>query len=298
MRTDNDTWDITTSFGATALFVAAARALEARRDHPLAVDPYAELFCRAAGGQWSAMLEGTGADDRLHSEFGDMFQRYQGARTRFFDDFFCAAVADGVRQVVIVAAGLDSRAYRLEWPQDAVVFELDQPKVLEFKREVLAEHGHAPAVERREVAADLRGDWLKALRDKGFYPDKPSTWLAEGLLMYLPATARDQLCTGIDTMSAENSRVALEDMQTLDIQAVEAKRAEEQASPHHASQFFSLIYNDEYPGAARWFAEKGWDVQGVSVVDYFGELGQPIPPPDTDGGQMLRSGRLVTAAKR
>lgn len=298
MRSDNDTWDITTSVGATALFVAAARALEARRDDPLAVDPYAEVFCRAAGGQWSAMLDGTGADDRLHSEFGDVFQRYQGARTRFFDDYLLAAVADGARQIVIVAAGLDSRAYRLTWPSEVVVFELDQPKVLEFKREVLAEQGHAPLVERREVAADLREDWQKALRDNGFDPAKRSAWLAEGLLMYLPAAARDQLCTGIDAMSAAGSRVALEDMQTLDRAAVEAKRAEEQASPHHASQFFSLIYNDEYPGAAQWFGEHGWDVRGVSVIDYFGQLGQPIPPPDTDGGQMLRSGGLVTAAKR
>lgn len=297
MRTDDDISNIT-SVGATALFVAAARALEARRDDPLAVDPYAELFCRAAGGQWSAMLDGNSADDRLRSEFGDVFQRYQGARTRFFDAYFSAAVADGVRQAVIVAAGLDSRAYRLSWPPDTVVFELDQAKMLEFKRSVLAEHGLAPAAERREVAVDLREDWQNALRDKGFDPGKPSAWLAEGVLMYLPVTARDRLCTGVDALSAAGSHIALEDMQTLDRAAVEAKRAEEQASPHHASRFFSLIYNDEYPGAARWFGEHGWDVRSVSVTDYFEQLGQPIPPPDTDAGQMLRSGNLVTAAKR
>ena len=298
MRTDNDTWDITTSVGATALFVAAARAVEARRDGPLAVDPYAELFCRAAGPQWSDMFDGKGTDDRLRSEFGDVFQRYQGARTRFFDDYLEAAVSDGVRQIVIVAAGLDSRAYRLAWPESTVVFELDRPKVLEFKREVLAEHGDAPTAERREVTADLREDWPNALRDEGFDPAKPSAWLAEGLLMYLPAAARDQLYTGIDSLSAASSRVALEDMQTLDRGTVEAKRAEERANPGNASQFFSLIYNEEHGGAARWFGKHGWETQGVVVVDYFRQLGQPVLPPDTDGGQMLRSGGLVTATKR
>ena len=264
----------------------------------LAVDPYAELFCRAAGGRWSDMLDGQGSDDRLRSEFGDVFRRYQGARTRFFDDYLRAAVSDGVRQIVVVAAGLDSRGYRMAWPETTVVFEVDRPEVLEFKREVLAEHGDAPTADRREVAVDLRGDWVQALQDKGFDAARPSAWLAEGLLMYLPAAARDQLCTGIDSLSAAGSHVALEDMHTLDSGTVEAKRAEERANPGHASQFFSLIYNEEHGGAAQWFGEHGWDTRGILAVDYFEQLGQPVPSPDTDGGQMLRSGGLVTATKR
>jgi len=298
VRTDNDTWDITTSVGATALFVAAARALEARRDDPVAVDPYAGLFCRAAGPQWSDMLDGKGADQRLKSEFGDVFQRYQGARTRFFDDYLRSAVAAGVRQIVIVAAGLDSRAYRLAWPETTVVFEVDRPMVLEFKREVLAGHGDVPTAERREVAADLREDWPKALRDKDFDSAQPSAWLAEGLLMYLPGAARDQLYTGIDALSAVGSHVALEDMHALDSGTVEAKRAEERENPEQASHFFSLIYNEEHRDAARWFGGHGWDVQPILAADYFRQLGQVVPQPDTDGGQMLRSGSLVTAAKR
>ncbi|MFZ0833558.1 MAG: SAM-dependent methyltransferase, partial [Mycobacterium sp.] len=222
----------------------------------------------------------------------------QGARTRFFDDYLRAAVAAGVRQVVIVAAGLDSRAYRLAWPDRTVVFEVDRPKVLEFKREVLSDHGDAPTAERREVTADLREDWPKLLQDKGFERAKPSAWLVEGLLMYLPAEVRDQLYTGIDSLSAVGSHVALEDMHQLDSGAVDAKRAEEQANPAYASQFFSLIYNEEHRGAAQWFGEHGWDVAGVLAVDYFRKLGQPVPPPGTDGGQMLRSGGLVTATKR
>ena len=167
MRTDNDTWDITTSVGSTALFVAAARALEAQKPDPLAVDPYAEVFCRAVGGAWADVLDGKDPDNKLMTEFGNHFVNFQGARTRYFDDYFARAVAAGVRQIVIFAAGLDSRAYRLDWPDGTVIFELDQPQVLEFKRGVLAERGDKPRAERVEIAVDLREDWPQALRDNG-----------------------------------------------------------------------------------------------------------------------------------
>src|SRR6476620_1323214 len=113
MRTDNDTWDITSSVGATALFVAAARALEANKPNPLVVDPYAEIFCRAVGGDWADVLDGNAPENKLMSEFGGHFVNYQAARTNYFDDYFYAAADAGARQIVIPAAGLDSRAYRL-----------------------------------------------------------------------------------------------------------------------------------------------------------------------------------------
>ncbi len=144
VRTDNDTWDITTSVGSTALFVAAARALEAQKPDPLAVDPFAEVFCRAVGGPWAAVLDGEAPDHPLKSEeFGQHFVTFQAARTRYFDTYFgYVAQAGGVRQVVILAAGLDSRAYRLDWAPDTTIYELDQPpQVLDFKREALAAHG-------------------------------------------------------------------------------------------------------------------------------------------------------------
>ena len=113
MRTENDTWDITTSVGSTALFVAAARALEAQKPDPVAVDPFAEIFCRAVGGQWADLLDGTAPDHALKSEFGADFVNFQGVRTKYFDTYFVKAAAAGVRQIVLLAAGLDSRAYRL-----------------------------------------------------------------------------------------------------------------------------------------------------------------------------------------
>ncbi|HEY7052875.1 MAG TPA: class I SAM-dependent methyltransferase [Mycobacterium sp.] len=296
MRTDKDTWDITTSVGVTALNVAAARALEAQHDQPLAVDPYAEAFCHAAGAPWADVVDGKAPDHFLTSDFGVVFCGYNGARTRFFDNHLHEAAAAGVRQIVIVAAGLDSRAYRLRWPDGTVVFELDQPKVLEFKREVLAERGPAPTAERREVAADLREDWSKALRDSGFEPSKPTAWLVEGLLIYLPAQAQEQLYTAVDSLSAAGSRAALEEMQPFDSGDLEVKRAEEAAGGK--INFFNLIYNERHGDAATWFGNRGWDAESILMADYYQQVGRPLPPPDTDGGHMLRAGYLVTATKR
>jgi methyltransferase (TIGR00027 family) len=124
------------------------------------------------------------------TEFGAHFVNFQGARTRYFDTFFGAAARAGVRQVVILAAGLDSRAYRLDWPDGTVVYELDLPRVLDFKRGVLAARGDQPRTERVEIAVDLRDDWRHALGDTGFDPGEPAAFIAEGLLVYLPATAQ------------------------------------------------------------------------------------------------------------
>src|SRR5699024_6712569 len=120
------------------------------------------------------------------------------------------AVAAGVRQVVILASGLDSRAYRLAWPAGTVVFEIDQPKVLSYKAATLAAHGVTPSTDRREVPMDLRQDWPAALRAAGFDPAAPTAWLAEGLLMYLPADAQDRLFEQVTALSVPGSRIAVE----------------------------------------------------------------------------------------
>ena len=255
MRTENDTWDIKTSVGSTALFVAAARALEAQKLQPAAVDPYAEVFCREVGGEWADLLDGNAPEHPLKTEFGNYFVDFQAVRTRYFDNYFEAAAAVGVRQIVILAAGLDSRAYRLAWPDGTVVFELDQPRVLEFKHEALAARGDAPTAERREVAVDLRNDWPQALRDSGFDPSKPSAWIAEGLLIYLPATAQHQLFAGIDSLAAPGSHLALEESVPLDADAFEAKREEELAGGNDRT-FFTLVYNEQHAPARDWFGNR------------------------------------------
>jgi methyltransferase (TIGR00027 family) len=296
VRTDDDTWDIKTSVGSTALFVAAARALEAQKPHPAAVDPYAEVFCRAVGGEWADLLDGRAPEHPLRTEFGEHFVDFQGVRTRYFDTYFDAAAAAGVRQIVLLAAGLDSRAYRLPWPDGTVVFELDQPQVLEFKREVLARHGDAPTAERREVAVDLRDDWPRALRDNGFDASKPSAFIAEGLLIYLPATAQHQLFAGIDSLAAPGSHLAVEEAVPLDADAFEAKREEERAAGN-GDTFFTLVYNEQHAPAREWFGSRGWRAATTPLPDQLRALGRPVPDPDSEAGVMTGNISLVGATK-
>jgi methyltransferase (TIGR00027 family) len=298
VRSDNDSWDITTGVGSTALFVAAARALEARKPDPLALDPYAELFCRAAGGLWTDMLNGAAPDHPLRSdEFGTQFVTYQGARTRYFDAYFRAAADAGVRQIVILAAGLDSRAYRLDWAPGTTVFELDQPRVLEFKRRILREHGADPRAQRREVAVDLRDDWPSALRDSGFRQEEPSAWIAEGLLIYLPATAQDQLFSGIDSLASPGSRLALEEGRPMDREAFKAKLDEAEAAEDMRGQWWQLVYNEQCAPAEQWFSERGWTAEATALTDYLETVDRPLIAEEADVVNMMQSITFVSAVK-
>lgn len=297
MRTDNDTWDITTSVGSTALFVAAARALEAQKSEPVAVDPFAEVFCRAAGGVWAQLLDGRAPQHPLKSEFGADFVNFQGVRTRYFDTYFSRAATAGVRQVVLLAAGLDSRAYRLEWPDGTVVYELDQSQVLDFKREALA--GYEPTADRREVAVDLRDDWPRALREHGFDPSTPSAWIAEGLLIYLPATAQLHLFSGIDGLAAQGSHVAVEEAVPMDAEAFAAKREDERsgADRAHGGPFFQLVYNEQHEPAAQWFGARGWSAEATPLTDYLRAHRRHVPLPESEAGTMTGTISLVSAVK-
>jgi len=202
-RSDDDSWEITESVGATALAIAVARAVETERDHPLIIDPYAKLFLEAAGeGSWPV----------YYSAHASTPVDYVASRTAFFDEFFVDAADAGIRQAVILAAGLDTRAWRLQWPAVTTVFEVDRPEVLGFKHATLRQHGVRSDIRVVEVAVDLRQDWLGVLRASDFDDTAMTAWLAEGLLFYLPAHAQDQLLELIGQCSAPGSRVAVEAM--------------------------------------------------------------------------------------
>ncbi len=295
MRHDNDTWDITTSVGSTALFVAAARALEAAKTNPVAVDAFAAVFCRAVGGEWTALLDGSAPDHKLATPWGERFVDYQAARTRFFDDYVTAAAA-GVRQIVLPAAGLDSRAYRLSWPARTVIFELDQPRVLEFKRTVLTDYGATARATRVEVPVDLRRDWPTALRQAGFDPALPSAWIVEGLLVYLPAAAQDELFSGIAALSAPGSEVAIEESTPMDGEAFRAARDQERARGEDGT-FFTLAYNEQHRPAAEWFADRGWHTTATPLTALLAGLRRPVPAPDSEAGSMTSTINLVRAVR-
>lgn len=271
--------------------------MEAHKEDPLAVDQYAEVFCRRVGGEWTAAVEGTDPEHPLQTEFGESFVTFQGARTKYFDEYFTRAIDAGVKQVVLLAAGLDSRAYRLPWADGTVVYELDQPQVLEFKRETIDGLDDAPRAERREVAIDLRDDWPRALQDRGFDPARPSAWIAEGLLIYLPATAQEQLFAGIDALAAPGSFVGIEEAEPMPDDAFEAKRAEAAASDEE-NAFFTLVYNQQHEPAQRWFGSRGWDAVATPLHRYLVDVGRPVPAPDSEAGLMTGTITLVSATKR
>ncbi len=301
MRTDDDSWDITTSVGSTALFVATARALAAQKPDPLAVDPFAEIFCRAVGGAAADVLDGKVPEHQLKTpDWGNHFVTFQGARTRYFDDYFRRAADAGVRQVVILAAGLDSRAYRLPWPDATTIFELDRPQVLDFKREVLAEHGAKPNAERREVAIDLRDDWPTALRDSGFDPARPSAWIAEGLLLYLPADAEEKLFTGINALASPHSHVAVEDSAPMSPDEYEAAVEQERAAAAEGERrvWAQLVYNERHAPADQWFDEHGWVAVPTPLADYLRGVGRPVPGPQSEARSMIARNTLVRAVKK
>jgi len=288
IRTDGDSWDITESVGATALGVAAARAVETARDDALIRDDYAYLLVASAGPQWAQMASSDPdwlADDDEFRALHEMSRDYQAVRTHYFDDYFHAAMRAGIRQVVVLAAGLDSRAYRLDWPAGTTVFEIDQPKVLAYKTSTLDAHGAQPQARRVPVAVDLRDDWPAALADAGFDASQPTAWLAEGLLPYLPPDAQDRLFDLVTAHSAAGSRIAVESFSMdLSEQAEQDRIARRERTARMRDRtgididVDTLTYADgDRADAAAWLAEHGWRVDAVPSEVEMTRLGRPAP---------------------
>jgi len=292
-RTDNDSWDITQSVGATALGVAAARAVETESENPLINDPFARVFVNAAGeGMWSIFADPKLLAKAIELE-PDVRTRIQlmvdfmATRTAFFDEFFLNAADTGVRQVVILASGLDARTWRLPWPDGTVVYELDQPKVLDFKLATLREHGAPPTAQLVTIPIDLRQDWPKALQEAGFDASRPAAWSAEGLVRYLPAQAQDLLFTRIHELSAAGSWLASnvpgpgftdpelvrrqrEDMQRLRAAAAKLVNAE-------VADEDDLWYPEERTPIDGWLREHGWDVSAANFPELMARYGRSVP---------------------
>jgi methyltransferase (TIGR00027 family) len=278
-RTDNDTWDLASSVGATATAVAASRAAASRGPDALLDDPYADPLVRAVGIEHFVKI----VDGELAAEDDPVLNRramneQMAVRTRYFDDFFTAATDSGVRQAVILASGLDTRAYRLAWPAGTTVFELDQPEVIEFKSRTLAELGAEPTARRRTVAIDLRDDWPKALLDNGFDPKQATAWIAEGLLVYLPPEAQDRLLDAITALSAPGSRLATEHMDMASIPADWAQRLTERSKRVGSTiNLAELFYMGERNSAGDYLQAHGWNVDILNTEEAFAANGFTLP---------------------
>ena len=275
-RTENYTWNLATSAGATATMVAAARAIATKADNPLIDDRFAEPLVRAVGvdffTRWvSGDLDAADVDLDESSWKLQHMPDTMAARTRFFDDFFQDATQAGIRQAVILASGLDARAYRLAWPADMTVFEIDQPEVIEFKTSTLAGLGAAPQTDLRTVAIDLRQDWPTALREAGLDKNRPTAWIAEGLFGYLPPAAQDALLENITALSAPGSRLACEAVPARpEVDKEQARETMRKASAkwlEHGLEldFTELGFQGERNDVAAHLPDLGWRTVGTSM---------------------------------
>ncbi|MFZ0903478.1 MAG: class I SAM-dependent methyltransferase [Mycobacterium sp.] len=294
-RTDNDSWEITESVGSTALGVAAARAAETDSANPLIRDPFARAFLEAAGdGMWNLMANPSNAaeltdDVDLLAHLQVMID-FMAVRTAFFDEYFLNAAASGVRQVVILAAGLDARAWRLPWPDGTTVYELDQAKVLDFKSTTLQRRGAHPTSRLVSVAIDLRQDWPTALQEAGFDPSRPTVWSAEGLLRYLPARAQDLLFERIQALSPSGSWLATNAPaeSALDPERLARQREQSHRLRAAAARVLDaevpadedLWYPEERTDVTEWLRDHGWDASAITMGEMLIRYGRHVPADD------------------
>ena len=272
-RADDDSWDLASGVGATATAVAASRALANRAG--LIDDAWAEPLVRAVGMEhFQELLDAPETSDDVQRMVHGM-----AIRTRYFDDFLHkTSHTTDIRQTVILASGLDARGYRLPWPAGTVVFEVDQPGVIDFKVSALQSLGARPTAEVRHVGVDLREDWPAALAGHGFDAGRPTAWIAEGLLIYLPPDAQDRLFDHITALSPAGSRLATEFMPAMDaFTDPPADRDEPEAEQWRRLGFHDnlagLVYVGERSHVIDYLQQLGWQVSGSGVEELFAANG-------------------------
>ena len=275
-RTDDDTWDPATGVGMTATFGAVARAVGTNKG--LIDDPFAEQLVRAAGVDYFTRV----IEDQRYADHGGGSPVMTGlidvlaVHARFVDEYLAEAGRAGIRQVVILGSGMDTRPYRLWWPPGTTVYEIDQSEVVDFKTEVLRGLGAELNANRRAIGIDLRQDWPDGLRRVGFDAAQPTVWVAEGLLVgYLPPDAQNRLLQTLTEMSATGSRFAADHMPTWSPSQLEEGRAFIHIWRQQGLDvdLTTLTYTGEYRYVPQYLAARGWKTVERKVADLFGAIG-------------------------
>jgi methyltransferase (TIGR00027 family) len=307
-RTDNDSWDLATSVGATATMVAAARAHATAAPDPLIDDPFAAPLVQAVGvdffTRW-ASGELDPADVDIEGEPWGLQKMTDllTARTRYFDEFLLGATASGIRQVVILASGLDARGYRVAWPTDTTVFQIDQPQVVDFLTTTMASLGASPTADLRSVPIDLRDDWPAALQAAGFDSGLPTAWIAEGLLPFLPSEAQDRLLDNITHLSAPGSRlateVALVDNNTFDESAQSQMNDVTESWREHGFdlEFGDLGYAGERNDVDEYLDARGWRSARTPLRELLAANGLGAFPVGHDGEAVFADNYYCASVK-
>jgi methyltransferase (TIGR00027 family) len=270
---------ITDPISMTARLTAAARARESQRPEPdrLFDDPYAAAL---AGPEGVAFMEGLEAASRTPGAPAAQ-NPYIAIRTRFFDDFLIGAVAAAsARQLVMVAAGLDSRAFRLDWPQGLRFFELDRPQVLDAKQEILDRAGAQPRCERHLIGVDLLADWAAPLTAAGFDAGAPSVWLIEGLVPYLDEAAAGAVLEQAARLAVTGSRLGADIVGRSMLESPWTRSYIEALARANAPWRFGTEQPEAFLGA------RGWQATVLRPGDAgvnFGRWPFPSLPRDTPG---------------
>jgi methyltransferase (TIGR00027 family) len=268
---------VPTGVGKTALGVALVRAEESRRPDRLFDDPYATAFLEAAPGAFDREQRAAAEEAGDMAAWGATFWTNAVVRTRFFDDYLLAAADRGIRQIVLLASGLDTRAYRLGWPAGTRLFEVDLPDVLDFKARVLAGRAAVARSEHTVVAADLREAWGAALTGAGLAPDRQTAWLIEGLLIYLSADEAERLLTGVGELSAPGSRLSFEADDVL------ADPLRQQARNTPAMTEYAALWKGGLPDPQGWLTAHGWQAERHDRGEEAARYGRPTAGSSTGG---------------
>ena len=279
MRANDDSWDLRGGVGATATMAAAARAVASRSPDPVIDDPFAEVLVRALGMKiFTQIVDGIIEFAEIGTEW---FPHYFGVRCRAFDYFLAEACRVGIRQAVILASGLDCRAYRLDWPNAMSIYEIDQPEIIDWKKHLLASLRCTSAAQHRCLGIDLRLDWATTLRQAGFDDAKPTAWIAEGLLIgYLPPSAQDEVLDGVIALSASGSRIAADyfDVRGTDVVGDTLNHLHDIWRKHDQGlNLRNLTFSAQRQDRAAYLAERGWLTHNADLTDLIRAAGRHVP---------------------
>ncbi len=267
----------------TACWTAAIRAQESEREDRLFDDPWAAALAGPEGPAWL---------ERMAGELGTSSNDSVVVRTRFFDDFLQRTTNNyPVRQVVLVAAGMDTRAFRLRWPEGTELFELDRPELQELKAQRLALVRAKPTCGYHMVGVDLEASWTEALSSAGFDAGRPSAWLMEGLLFYLPESSALRLINEASVLAAPGSWLGL-DVFNHEMLTSPWTQSWRESIEKAGVPWLSGMDNPE-----ALLAERGWTATVLQPGEEganFGRWPYPVAPRDMPG---FPRSFLVTAKK-
>ena len=284
MRTNES--GVPTGVGATALGVAQLRAQETARPDRLFVDSLAADFVAAAGWDPNPPEQAESASPGPAGSWTwASMQTWIATRTKFFDDFLLDA-SKTCRQVVLLGAGLDSRAFRLNWPPATRLVELDTAAMVAFKEPVIVARGATPTCSRTVAVADLLSDWTSVLSTTGWQREQPTVWLVEGVVSYLTEEQNELLLGQVSAHSHPKSKLALTAISQAHLTPGEIKGAGTPGHPPGQGTPVGHLYRSQWRSGLRadpatWLATHGWQATARDAAECAERYGRQ----DDDGAR-------------